>query len=314
MKKMKKVLLAIFVVGTTTVSAQKFEETQVNDSIWVTIMEAESYDPDLNVAGAEGFGFLEDNTLAGFSGDFYMAAPSDVAGQGNAEAAMANSPKMGYSIKFNQTGTHYVWVLASSADHSSDDSWHIGVNDSIRSQGMEYMGYRGVAKETDVWIWTRRVNDNSFARFDVAEVGIDTFQIYMREPNAKIDKIIITNHEDYIPYDSTNLQGGAETLYIEPVPLNAQTRGTAFGVYPNPLASAATISFELDYASPVNVVVYNMSGQAVKHLLNDKMTKGRHEITWDGSNNYGASLPNGAYIIQLEKGGVREFRRVAISR
>ncbi|NQS97587.1 MAG: VCBS repeat-containing protein [candidate division Zixibacteria bacterium] len=65
--------------------------------------------------------------------------------------------------------------------------------------------------------------------------------------------------------------------------------------YPNPFNVSTTISFTLDRALPVRMVVYNQLGQCVVTLVDGQMTSGEHQIRWDAG-----MCSSGVYLIALE--------------
>jgi len=65
--------------------------------------------------------------------------------------------------------------------------------------------------------------------------------------------------------------------------------------YPNPFNPSTTISFSLPEISDVKLSVYNILGQKVAELVNQKMNAGMHKITWDAQN-----LASGVYIIAFK--------------
>jgi len=69
------------------------------------------------------------------------------------------------------------------------------------------------------------------------------------------------------------------------------------GNYPNPFNPATTIRFELPENTFVSISVYNMLGQKVATIVNQKMEKGIHEYSFNAS-----SLASGVYIYQLNAG------------
>lgn len=64
--------------------------------------------------------------------------------------------------------------------------------------------------------------------------------------------------------------------------------------FPNPFNPSTIIRFELPDANDVRLDVYDMLGRRVAQLINDRMTAGRHEITFDASN-----LASGVYMYRL---------------
>ena len=64
--------------------------------------------------------------------------------------------------------------------------------------------------------------------------------------------------------------------------------------YPNPFNPTTSISFELNKAQDVSLVVYNLLGQKVLTLVNDRLESGQHRININASN-----LASGIYMYRL---------------
>jgi hypothetical protein len=52
--------------------------------------------------------------------------------------------------------------------------------------------------------------------------------------------------------------------------------------YPNPFNSATQIRFELDREGPVELAVFNLTGQRVATLVRGAWPAGRYAVPWDG--------------------------------
>ncbi|MFA5804591.1 MAG: FlgD immunoglobulin-like domain containing protein [Melioribacteraceae bacterium] len=68
--------------------------------------------------------------------------------------------------------------------------------------------------------------------------------------------------------------------------------------YPNPFNPETKINFSVPESLPVKILIYNISGELVKVLLNENKVKGEYEVTWDGKNNNGSKLASGTYFYQ----------------
>ncbi|MDZ7319192.1 MAG: T9SS type A sorting domain-containing protein [candidate division KSB1 bacterium] len=77
--------------------------------------------------------------------------------------------------------------------------------------------------------------------------------------------------------------------------------------YPNPFNPTTKISFTLDKAGSVNLSVFNMVGQKVATLIDDKLAAGYHEIHFDASH-----LANGIYLYKLESGQKVSVRKLVV--
>ncbi len=64
--------------------------------------------------------------------------------------------------------------------------------------------------------------------------------------------------------------------------------------YPNPFNPASIISYRLSAAVHVTLMVYDVLGREVKTIVDEKQTRGNHEVVFDGG-----GLPSGVYFYQL---------------
>jgi serine protease len=80
----------------------------------------------------------------------------------------------------------------------------------------------------------------------------------------------------------------------------AQLSAGIMSVYPNPANPSATIDFQVNEPGNVEVIVYNMIGQQVRHLVSEYKYAGMYNVVWDGTNNTGSSVVSGIYFVTLE--------------
>jgi predicted secreted protein len=69
--------------------------------------------------------------------------------------------------------------------------------------------------------------------------------------------------------------------------------------YPNPFNPVSTIQYELPQGSEVSLIVYDILGREVARLVNGYMEPGYHQVTWNGCDQNGCSVPSGIYITRL---------------
>ena len=71
------------------------------------------------------------------------------------------------------------------------------------------------------------------------------------------------------------------------------------GVAPNPMRENARLAFELPRPSRVRLVVHDLSGRAVRELATGWFGAGPQSVSWDGRDDRGAALAQGAYYAHL---------------
>lgn len=99
-----------------------------------------------------------------------------------------NGPRLDYQVFFTQTGTYTVYVR-SKANGGADDSFHAGI-DGVPAT----YGGTGLGRNNTTWGWASAVSGGgpNSVTINVATAGLHTFNIWMREDGAEIDKIILT--------------------------------------------------------------------------------------------------------------------------
>ncbi len=90
--------------------------------------------------------------------------------------------------------------------------------------------------------------------------------------------------------------------------------GRALAVRPNPFNPLTTLSFSLEKNGPVRLTVFSTSGRRVRALADGRFSSGIHELTWDGTDDLGRTLPSGVYWIRLEAGDRRDTRKMVLLR
>ncbi|NKB69944.1 MAG: T9SS type A sorting domain-containing protein [Candidatus Latescibacteria bacterium] len=73
--------------------------------------------------------------------------------------------------------------------------------------------------------------------------------------------------------------------------------------FPNPFNPETTISFDLREAATVSLKIYDITGQLVRTLVQDRaLSAGHYTQVWDGLNANGIKVGSGLYMYQLQAG------------
>ena len=84
--------------------------------------------------------------------------------------------------------------------------------------------------------------------------------------------------------------------------------------YPNPFNAGTVIPFRLGTAGGVRIDIYNLLGQRVRRLLDERRTPGLHKVRWTGTDDRGAPVASGLYFYRLTTGEVSETGRCMLIR
>jgi PKD repeat protein len=100
--------------------------------------------------------------------------------------------------------------------------------------------------------------------------------------------------------DSSYLQRNANAMVyvnvISPLELGIKQVETLsnWSVYPNPVSSAMTINYTLSNSTKVLINVFDMLGNKVSEVTNDKESAGQHTVLWNAS-----AIPQGIYLMRI---------------
>jgi len=84
--------------------------------------------------------------------------------------------------------------------------------------------------------------------------------------------------------------------------------------YPNPFNPATVISWQLAVGNQVKIKIFNLLGQELRTLVNEKQEAGYHSVLWDGRDNSGNPVASGIYICKLQSGNLSRVNLMILSR
>jgi subtilisin family serine protease len=98
--------------------------------------------------------------------------------------------------------------------------------------------------------------------------------------------------------------------------------------YPNPFNPVTSIQYSVgsirlgaaDYGPrtadgslvPTSLKIYNVRGQLVKTLVEDRLPPGRYQVSWDGTDDAGVKVASGVYLYRLQTGNDEVSRKMIL--
>jgi hypothetical protein len=89
-------------------------------------------------------------------------------------------------------------------------------------------------------------------------------------------------------------------------PIRTNTLGSESGTvsipiesWPQPTNGLAYLRFSLTDETPVEVEIFDASGRHVRALLDGSLSRGTHDLIWDGRDDFGAATAAGIYYARL---------------
>jgi hypothetical protein len=108
------------------------------------------------------------------------------------------------------------------------------------------------------------------------------------------------------------IQTPVDTVYVTASGLTETQMPSDFKLsqnYPNPFNGRTKIEFSLSKRSDVELAVFDVIGNKVAILTNDRLEAGSHSVIWDGNNIYGHPVSSGVYFYKLDINGQRSVSR-----
>jgi len=84
--------------------------------------------------------------------------------------------------------------------------------------------------------------------------------------------------------------------------------------YPNPFNPATNIRYALPEAGQVKLMIFNITGQLVKTLVDGEQTAGFKTIRWQGKDSNGRNVSSGIYFVRLDAGEQKFSRRIILQK
>ena len=81
---------------------------------------------------------------------------------------------------------------------------------------------------------------------------------------------------------------------------------------PNPFNPSTAIGYQLPEAGQVRLAIYNLLGQEVRVLVNERRDAGSFSATWDGTDALGRRVASGIYLYRIQAGSFSATKRMLL--
>jgi Secretion system C-terminal sorting domain/WD40-like Beta Propeller Repeat len=143
---------------------------------------------------------------------------------------------------------------------------------------------------------------------------VDRFEGYPTlTPNGKTMYFTATYHGQFTIYESHML------IDENGVPVNVEEENRKpeiipgdvelYPAYPNPFNPNTVISWQLTVRSNVKVTVYNILGEKIAVLVNERQNAGEHKISFNADE---YKLSSGTYIVELKTGNTVKTQKIIL--
>jgi hypothetical protein len=77
--------------------------------------------------------------------------------------------------------------------------------------------------------------------------------------------------------------------------------------YPNPFNPNTTIRYQLPVQSNVSIIIYDITGKEIRHLVNDVQDAGFNSVVWNATNDLSQPVSAGIYLYRI---AAEDFQQV----
>ena len=183
---------------------------------------------------------------------------------------------------------------------------------------------------TDGHIWTAQTNPSSNSLFDVFflntqegwAVGVNGTILHTTNggTNWLVEGAGLTGNfltgvhftsstNGYVSGNDKTLLKYTQSIGITPIPGTLPEDYALMQNYPNPFNPTTTIKFTISNIRLTILKVYNVLGNEVAVLVNEKLSAGSYEVEFNAGN-----IPSGVYFYQLQAGDYAETRKMVLIR
>jgi photosystem II stability/assembly factor-like uncharacterized protein len=114
-------------------------------------------------------------------------------------------------------------------------------------------------------------------------------------------KMCIEGESQCVPHNYINwaLKHGGSLGECNAEKISAKTPAK-FSCYPNPMTELAMVSFQLAETGNVSLQIFDVEGKLIRVLMNDAMTSGPHQLSWDATDENGNVIGSGIYFMRIQ--------------
>ena len=148
---------------------------------------------------------------------------------------------------------------------------------------------------------TKSINGSGSVCFIEFEV-LGTIKQSVNEPPLVITKFSLNGIQAVNLYKQVNIS----TIVNVPVEYKLSQN------YPNPFNLHTVIKYQLPEDAQVKIEIYNLMGQRVRVLMDEKKQGGYFQVNWNGQNDLNHIMPSGIYFCRLQANHFVSIRKIAL--
>jgi hypothetical protein len=163
----------------------------------------------------------------------------------------------------------------------------------------------GQTVEFDV---TSAITGNGIYSFGLKNNASDVLKYSSKEGANAPQLVIQTNSSSSSALKSGELAELENEKAVTPFPENI----VLYPNHPNPFNAQTKMEYALPAATPVRLVIFDITGRLVRHLIDGMQEAGYKRVLWDGRDEQGVVVSSGIYLFRLELGNKALTRKMSV--
>jgi hypothetical protein len=241
--------------------------------------------------GGAGLGDFSPNYSTGFTGQ----STTDGCAPVISSAAMSEDDK-GYIMNVNFSEP----LKSSLSAASTTFTWLVGTEEIDYAAEGYVVNFRRVSDEQTIYT----VETNMPVLYDTGST-LDYAGAGLLLDANDVSNTLAGDIVDVTPWENTGVgvEGEDETDVPDVFALSKN--------FPNPFNPSTTINYDIaGTGGHVSMVIYNMSGQKVRTLVDEVKAPGFYSVVWDGTDEFGMSVSSGIYLYKIISGDFNDIEKM----
>ncbi len=221
-----------------------------------------------------------------------------------------------YSTKYSR-GNHNIKVVVTDGVSADSLTWSTMVTRvELSSFQADCLPFEGVRLD---WETANEINNSGFEvlRSLTADGSYKKINANLIESNDKgiysfIDTSTVAGRTYYYKLEDVSTSGNRHQSKALKVNVDIPQEFQLLQNFPNPFNPETRIRFQLPKAVETTARIYNIRGQEVKTLVNEKLAPGYYEFPWKGDNNEDLRVSSGVYYIRIQAGEYQDIKKMVL--
>ena len=147
----------------------------------------------------------------------------------------------------------------------------------------------------------------------ISKDEIDSDRIEFLDTNVENGKKYVYTVVNYLEDTDGKYYESSKRRWVTIVEYDVPDEYILYQNYPNPFNSGTKINFELKKETEITLKIYNLLGQEVKTILNNRFHfAGPNSVSWDGTNDSGVPVSSGVYIYKFKAGDFVQSKKMIL--